>query len=264
MSGRLVILRHKKWNVWNQDNQEKVLRDERLHREKGEELQSQQKNRLQEQQRQALLQNNETLSTTPSEHINFFKEIEEGNILKKPNKEYKAENDAKELKRRKQEGVAPWSLSEGISDVKPWYTQTPSSSSMLSSTSKSDKDSLRMQRDKLRLQKQDPLNSFTDFTTTTSSTSISNYTSDQSISNAIIINNQQQEIQRQHPLKSPNTTSSSTVLPNGPIQLNNDMMTQLRKKRLEREKNEKHKASVMLADISIQQSFQNKKSKGNY
>lgn len=33
MSGRLVLLPHKAWNVWNQDNREKVLRDERLDRE---------------------------------------------------------------------------------------------------------------------------------------------------------------------------------------------------------------------------------------
>ena len=31
--GKLNILMHKSWNVWNRDNVEKVLRDERLHRE---------------------------------------------------------------------------------------------------------------------------------------------------------------------------------------------------------------------------------------
>ena len=33
MSGRLVILPHKSWNVWNQDNKEKVLKDQRIHNE---------------------------------------------------------------------------------------------------------------------------------------------------------------------------------------------------------------------------------------
>jgi len=38
MSGRLVILPHKSWNVWNQDNREKVLRDERIQREEAEKM----------------------------------------------------------------------------------------------------------------------------------------------------------------------------------------------------------------------------------
>ena len=33
MSGRLIILSKKSWHPWRQDNQERVLRDERLHRE---------------------------------------------------------------------------------------------------------------------------------------------------------------------------------------------------------------------------------------
>jgi hypothetical protein len=43
MSGRLIILPHKSWNVWNRDNAEKVLRDERLHREQLEQQQKQQR-----------------------------------------------------------------------------------------------------------------------------------------------------------------------------------------------------------------------------
>lgn len=33
MSGRLIILSKKTWHPWRQDNQERVMRDERLHRE---------------------------------------------------------------------------------------------------------------------------------------------------------------------------------------------------------------------------------------
>jgi hypothetical protein len=38
MSGRLIILPHKSWNVWNRDNIEKVQRDERLHEEEQQRL----------------------------------------------------------------------------------------------------------------------------------------------------------------------------------------------------------------------------------
>ncbi|GAB5035816.1 Hypothetical protein NocV09_03000280 [Nannochloropsis oceanica] len=43
MSGRLIILPKKSWHVWNQDNREKVLRDERLHREEQDERAEQQR-----------------------------------------------------------------------------------------------------------------------------------------------------------------------------------------------------------------------------
>lgn len=36
MSGKLKILPHKRWNVWNRDNVEKVLRDERVAGEAAE------------------------------------------------------------------------------------------------------------------------------------------------------------------------------------------------------------------------------------
>lgn len=42
-SGRLIILPKKSWHVWNQDNREKVLRDERLHREEQDERAEQQR-----------------------------------------------------------------------------------------------------------------------------------------------------------------------------------------------------------------------------
>ena len=48
MSGRLVISRHKSWHVWNQDNQEKVLRDERIHREKMEKQQQHEQTAIRE------------------------------------------------------------------------------------------------------------------------------------------------------------------------------------------------------------------------
>jgi hypothetical protein len=54
MSGRLVILRHKSWNVWNQDNVEKVLRDERLHRETIEEESTNQRSSSQRKNWQSL------------------------------------------------------------------------------------------------------------------------------------------------------------------------------------------------------------------
>ncbi|CAM9510148.1 unnamed protein product, partial [Heterosigma akashiwo] len=48
MSGRLIILRHKSWHVWNQDNIEKVKKDERLAAE--EEEKNKEKQRLVDQE----------------------------------------------------------------------------------------------------------------------------------------------------------------------------------------------------------------------
>lgn len=56
MSGRLVILPHKSWNVWNQDNKEKVLRDQRLFNEEIQRKADNEKRQSQEMNLQILQQ----------------------------------------------------------------------------------------------------------------------------------------------------------------------------------------------------------------
>ena len=56
MSGRLVILPHKSWNVWNQDNKEKVMRDQRLFNEELQRKADNEKRQSQEMNLQILQQ----------------------------------------------------------------------------------------------------------------------------------------------------------------------------------------------------------------
>mmetsp|Transcript_9453 Transcript_9453/g.10171 ORF Transcript_9453/g.10171 Transcript_9453/m.10171 type:complete len:186 (+) Transcript_9453:35-592(+) len=102
MSGRLVISRHKSWHVWNQDNQEKVLRDERLAREAEEEKNLNEKRRVQE-------KNLELLSSDPSS--NQEREKDESS---QPNKKRKLDKDNSKVE------PPPEVLGE-LASNKPWY-----------------------------------------------------------------------------------------------------------------------------------------------
>jgi hypothetical protein len=137
MSGRLVILPHKSWNVWNRENRERVQRDERLHREELETQANKEKALVQEQNLETLLRKR-GLNTEPSrpeealssEPFRLFGDVEaairrreEESILQKLKKE-------KEQKEQKLNGVAPWAFADGAVEkegaVKPWYLRKPS------------------------------------------------------------------------------------------------------------------------------------------
>ena len=64
MSGRLVILPHKSWNVWNQDNKEKVLRDKRLFNEELQKKADNEKRQSQELNLQILQESANTSEET--------------------------------------------------------------------------------------------------------------------------------------------------------------------------------------------------------
>lgn len=134
MSGRLVILPHKSWNVWNQDNREKVARDERLHREAEEAKAEKAKLLLQEQnleqllsnQNPILLVNDGSIATSSSSVVPFrlFEDLEKTQANKIGNAEYIKEKAQKEQAQKKKDGVADWALGEGSyenSKTKPWY-----------------------------------------------------------------------------------------------------------------------------------------------
>lgn len=112
MSSRLVILRHKSWNVWNTENREKVLRDERLHREHQELNSKAERFKTQESQRQELLKQN---NFTPEEN-----QVRSS----KPNNDYLIERNEQDRRKRKREGIADWELGEGSREKtgkRAWY-----------------------------------------------------------------------------------------------------------------------------------------------
>lgn len=117
MSGRLVILRHKSWNVWNADNREKVLRDERVHQESLTEEETSSRKRNQE----AML---ETLRKGIGKE--YDSRSEELKSKHSTNPEYMKEKEDAETKKMKREGVAPWKFSDIVNEKTQnmWYLST--------------------------------------------------------------------------------------------------------------------------------------------
>jgi len=122
--------------VWNQDNREKVLKDERLHEEEVK-RKVDVENRLIQEKTYEVLNN---VMSRPTEERNdedggggdniqpfrLFGDIEQQLLAKKSteNSEYVAEKMKSEQLKRKREGVEPWLLGDGSHEVKknkPWY-----------------------------------------------------------------------------------------------------------------------------------------------
>lgn len=112
MSGRLVILRHKSWHVWNQDNQEKVLRDERIHRESEEAKKADGKRKL-----------SETIYSTLSSGESIPTIVkEDGEPPATHRRGEKSESGQSSVKRDPM--LDDWKLGDGsreLSKVAPWY-----------------------------------------------------------------------------------------------------------------------------------------------
>ena len=120
MSGRLVILRHKSWNVWNQDNVTKVRNDELHHKQEEEAKAARSKELLHEQ----------TLDALKRQDTNEESSIETFTLFDNPdcpvlsdrgkkaigNEDYRKEAESKKLKEARDNGVAPW----GFADVSRW------------------------------------------------------------------------------------------------------------------------------------------------
>jgi hypothetical protein len=102
MSGRLVILRHKSWNVWNQDNREKVLRDERLHREEQEQNVDKKRNtKLEQNYLQLRNQNQSEGDDTSTSAFQLLSDRPQ----KEANSDYVNEQAEKQRKKRKYDGL---------------------------------------------------------------------------------------------------------------------------------------------------------------
>jgi hypothetical protein len=127
MSGRLIILRHKKWHVWNRENIEKVKKDERLHREELEANSKKSRDMNAEHLMETLRQASDS-SEIP--HKTHSTEIVEYKVNRQAeNEEYRREREEKELLQKRIEGSAPFALGEGSSEmkkIKPWYMENES------------------------------------------------------------------------------------------------------------------------------------------
>eukprot|EP01032_Pedospumella_encystans_P020211 gene20211-22965_t len=172
MSGRLVILPHKSWNVWNQDNREKVARDERLHREAEEAKAAKDKLLLQEQNLEVLrdgevvikIENSsKEAGSSSSGHVEpfrLFEDLEKQHYASLGNEDFLKEKAQKELLQKKRDGIADWALGEGSienSKVKPWYeTLGLGESATTSSSKKVDPTGIR---ETTRKDKADPMGS---------------------------------------------------------------------------------------------------------
>lgn len=123
MSGRLVILRHKSWNVWNGDNIEKVMKDERLHRENEEAKRKNIETKNQEYQLESLKKNADAEGLDNILPFRLFDEHEAA-ITSVGNAEYLKEKTLRDLKDQKDQGCAPVPLGDPSQFCRnPWYTQ---------------------------------------------------------------------------------------------------------------------------------------------
>lgn len=164
MSGRLVILPHKSWNVWNQDNREKVARDERLHREAEDAKAVKDKQLLQEQNLELLRDGEEAIKLEPGgsnnkghiEPFRLFEDLEKQHHARLGNEDYLKEKAQKELLQKKRDGIADWALGEGSvenSKIRPWYETVGLEGSVPSTTGP------RLGREIHRKEQADPMGS---------------------------------------------------------------------------------------------------------
>ena len=118
-------MRHKKWNVWNRENIEKVKRDERLHRE---EIEANAKKSRDINSEQLL----ETLKGNIDHEVGVEEELGSSAVVayqvdrQAENEEYRREREEKELLQKRMEGSAPFALGDGSAEmkkIKPWYME---------------------------------------------------------------------------------------------------------------------------------------------
>jgi hypothetical protein len=118
MSGKLKILPHKRWNVWGQENQETVLRDEREAREAAAGRRATERRIDQEATYERLTGVAAGLGTAG--HIELVSSLAGQSTACD---ERRREED-RVLQQRRRDGTAPWELGAGSVEkaaLKPWY-----------------------------------------------------------------------------------------------------------------------------------------------
>ena len=235
MSGRLVILPHKRWNVWNQDNVEKVLKDEREERERKEAQAVRERRLLQEDTYERLLLQQKS---APSEqHVNLVSSFAEFGGREGGNEEYEREAREREGRRRRREGVDDWQLGGGAIEtmhegVRPWYYDYNNDNSDKKRRRKSltAKEERSRRREEERKEALDPMKRF-------SSSSFSSSSSTATVSRKE--ESKREKEREEQPPKDPN---------------NHKSMEALRSRRLEREAKERKRAALLLSSLEIAKS----------
>lgn len=171
MSGRLIILRHKSWNVWNRENIEKVKRDERINLEEKKQ-QTEKERKLQSEKIRELLYDRNNIKEKEEEEGEEEGDREEkrnNNLINRriENEEYKKEKEEKELLQKRREGSAPWALGEGSSEFKkvsPWYLEKKNEKDLIRINGKilttNDEIQAALDRDSERKKMEDPMATF--------------------------------------------------------------------------------------------------------
>ncbi|CAF2405210.1 unnamed protein product [Rotaria sp. Silwood2] len=168
------ILPKKRWHVRNKDNIARVLRDEKKAAEEEEEAlrrktlaeQEARLNYLRAKRGDHLIQfqGSEDASSstpTPTEHVNLFKLEEQGlKTSDATNAEHEKEKKAETEEFEKKIGLLTYLGGSVVERTVPWYLERGGSKQLLSKeSSKADRE----ERDRLRIQKQDPLNSMSKY-----------------------------------------------------------------------------------------------------
>ena len=152
MSGRLVISRHKRWHVWNQDNIKRVRDDEAKHAAEVEEKAKKEKELLNEQsvailKRQAGINDDnapssdsleattsDTADSSKEERFTLFEDPSHTSsrkraISRKGNIEHEKEEEIRKKKAMISNGMQPWSFDDVTRGLKPWYNTGSASTS---------------------------------------------------------------------------------------------------------------------------------------
>ncbi|CAF3408450.1 unnamed protein product [Rotaria sp. Silwood1] len=167
------ILPKKRWHVRNKDNIARVLRDEKKAAEEEQNAlrrktlaeQEARLNYLRVQRGDHLIQfqGSEDASSkqTPTEHVNLFQLEEQGlKTSDATNAEHEKEKKAETEEFEKKIGLLTYLGGSVVERTVPWYMERGGSKQLLSKElSKTDRE----ERDRLRVQKQDPLNSMSKY-----------------------------------------------------------------------------------------------------
>ncbi len=155
----------------NQDNVEKVLRDERIHKEKVEETKEHEKQKLRELNMEVLTTSRligepHTEKDEELKRFNLFENMDIALAEEEKRRALRQQKEVEEALKMRQQGVAPWRLGDGSSEangVEPWYHRPPTTSAEVVVMGKNvtgEAAELARARDSSRKRSLDPMSAF--------------------------------------------------------------------------------------------------------